>query len=405
MSAYPRDVEQTMRAFYQSLRENDRRRYAAVEAAKLGHGGIEYISKLLGIDPKTIHQGQRDLDDLPEGPAPRVRKTGGGRKRRLDHDPKIDEDFRKVLVNHTAGSPTQESLIWTDLTRTEIVDLMQECGSYVSVHIVDQLLDRYDYHERKALRMEPLSRHPDRNSQFETIARLKHEYLDSADPILSIDRKSRELLGNFFRSGTLFTRETIRVFDHDFAEFAQGVVLPHGIYDLKQNRGYIHLGMSHDTSEFACDCLKDWWERFGCTAYPHAKSLMLLCDGGGSNPADTDRGQAHLFRTDVQRLANDLGMEIRVTHYPPYASKYNPIEHRLFPHLTRVCKGVIFQSVELVAELMRKAKTRTGLSVVVDILDKVYETGRKVDQATKDAVKLVRDAVLPRWNYRILPNV
>ena len=132
---------------------------------------------------------------------------------------------------------------------------------------------------------------------------------------------------------------------------------------------------------------------------------MLLCDGGGSNPADTARGQAHLFRTDVQRLANDLGMEIRMAHYPPYASKYNPIEHRLFPHLTRVCRGVILQSIDLVAQLMRKAKTRTGLSVEIDILDKVYEIGRKVGQATKDAVNLVRDTILPRWNYRILPNL
>jgi hypothetical protein len=405
MSPYPRNVEQTMRIFYQSLRENDRRRYAAVEAIKLGHGGIEYISKVLGIDPKTIHQGQCDLDDLPEEPATRVRKPGGGRKRRLDQDPKIDEDFHKVLVDHTAGSPTRESLIWTNLTRTEIVDLMQECGSFLSVHIVNQLLDRYDYHERKALRMEPLSRHPDRNSQFETIARLKRAYLDSADPVLSMDLKSRELLGNFFRSGTLLTHETIRVFDHDFDEFAQGVVLPHGLYDLKQNRGYIHLGTSHDTSEFACDCLKDWWQRFGRAAYPEAKALLVLCDGGGSNPADTDRGQAHLFRTDVQRLVNDLGLEIRVAHYPPYASKYNPIEHRLFPHLTRVCRGMILHSVDLVAELMRRAKTRTGLSVVVDLLDKVYETGRQVSQATKDAVNLVRDEILPRWNYRILPNL
>jgi hypothetical protein len=283
--------------------------------------------------------------------------------------------------------------------------MMEDCGTYVSVHIVYQLLDQHGYHERKALRMEPLSHHPDRNSQFEVIARLKHEYLDSANPILSIDLKSRELLGNFFRAGELFTRETIRVFDHDFAEFAQGVVLPHGIYDLKQNRGYIHLGTSHDTGEFACDSLKDWWERFGRVAYPEAKSLMLLCDGGGSNPADTERSQAHLFRTDVQGLANALGMEIRMAHYPPYASKYNPIEHRLFPHLTRVCRGVIFHDVGLVAELMRKAKTRTGLSVVVDIVDKFYEIGRKVGKATKDAVNLVRDSVLPRWNYRILPNL
>jgi hypothetical protein len=164
------------------------------------------------------------------------------------------------------------------------------------------------------------------------------------------------------------------------------------------------LGTSHDTSEFACDCLRDWWARFGSTIYPDAQSLLLLCDGGGSNPADTDACQFQLFRTDVQRLANDLSLEIRVAHYPPYASKYNPIEHRLFPHLTRACKGVIFHSIELVAELMRKAKTRTGLTVVVEILDKVYQIGRKVSEAVKDAVNLVRDTVLPRWNYRILPN-
>jgi Rhodopirellula transposase DDE domain len=394
-----------MRAFYRSLRENDRRRYAAVEAAKLGHGGTEYISKVLGVDPKTIRQGQSDLADLPDRPEERVRKPGGGRRRLLDDDPQIDDDFQRVLVEHTAGSPTEESLIWTDLTRTEIVDLMQDCGSYVSVHIVDQLLDRHGFHQRKALRMKPMSRHPDRDAQFETIARLRRQFLDSPDPIVSMDLKSRELLGDFFRSGTLLTRETIRVFDHDFAEFAQGVVLPHGIYDLKLNRGYIHLGTSHETSEFACDNLRDWWERFGRAAYPAARSILLLCDGGGSNPADNDNGQAHLFRADMQRLVNDLGLEIRVAHYPPYASKYNPIEHRLFPHLSRVCRGVILPSVGLVAELMRKAKTRTGLSVQVDILDKVYEIGRKVSQATKDAVNLVRDTVLPRWNYRILPNV
>jgi hypothetical protein len=405
MSPYSRDVEQMMRSFYHSLRENDRRRYAAVEAAKLGHGGTEYIAGVLGVDPKTIRHGRGDLDALPERPAPRVREPGGGRKRKIEKDPQIDEDFGKVLVEHTAGSPTEESLIWTNLTHTEIVDRMRECGDFISVHIVDQLLDRHGFHERKALRMRPLGRHPDRDAQFEAIARLKRQYLDSADPILSIDLKARERLGDFFRSGTLRTRETIRVFDHDFAEFAQGVVLPHGIYDLKLNRGYIHLGTSHETSEFACDNLRDWWERFGRSAYPAARSILLLCDGGGSNPADNDNGQAHLFRTDLQRLVNDLSLEIRVAHYPPYASKYNPIEHRLFPHLTRVCRGVIFQTIDVVAELMRKASTRTGLSVEVDIVDRVYELGRKVSQAAKDAVNLVRDTVLPRWNYRILPNV
>jgi hypothetical protein len=405
MTPYSPDVERTMRAFYRSLRENDRRRYAAVEAAKLGPGGVEYIAKVLDVDPKTIRRGQHDLENLPERPAARVRAPGGGRKRRIDHDPQIDDDFCKVLVTHTAGSPTAESLVWTNLTKTAIVDLMQDCGSYVSVHIVDQLLDRHGFHQRKALRMTPLSHHPDRNRQFETIGRLQEEYLGSANPVLSIDLKAREKLGNFFRSGTLFTRQTIRVFDHDFEEFAQGVVLPHGIFDLKQNLGYVHLGTSHETSEFACDCLRDWWERFGHAAYPEAKSLLLLCDGGGSNPADTDHAQYHLFRSDLQLLVNDLRIEVRVAHYPPYASKYNPIEHRLFPHLTRSCKGVILHSVDRVAELMRKARTRTGLRVDVAILEKVYELGRKVSRAMKESIQLVRDAVLPRWNYRILPNV
>ncbi len=145
MSPYPRHVEQTMRAFSQSLRENDRRRYAAVEAAKRGHGGIESIAQVLGLDPKTIRQGQRDLEDLPDRPASRVRKPGGGRKRKSEDDPKSDADFRTVRGAHTAGSPTEESLIWTNLTKTEIVDLMQDCGSYVSVHIVDQLLDRHGW--------------------------------------------------------------------------------------------------------------------------------------------------------------------------------------------------------------------------------------------------------------------
>jgi Rhodopirellula transposase DDE domain len=405
MTPYPPDIERTMRAFYRSLRENDRRRYAAVEATKLGHGGVEYIAKVLGADPKTIRHGQHELGNLPEQSTPRVREPGGGRKPKLDDDPKIDDDFCKVLVTHTAGSPTEESLVWTNLTKTEIVNLMQERGSYISVHIVDQLLDRHGFHERSALRMEPLARHPDRNAQFETIARLKQEYLGSVDPVLSMDLKAREKLGNFFRSGTLFTRQTIRVFDHDFEEFAQGMVLPHGIFDLKLNLGYIHLGNSHDTSEFACDCLRDWWEQFRRTAYPGAKSVLLLCDGGGSNPADTEHAQQHLFRSDLQRLVNDLGIEIRVAHFPPYASKYNPIEHRLFPHLTRTCKGVILHSVDRVAELMRKARTRTGLRVDVRILDKVYKLGRKVSDATKASINLVRDAVLPRWNYRILPNM
>jgi hypothetical protein len=292
-----------------------------------------------------------------------------------------------------------ETLRWTNLTATDIAAHLAERGTPVCVHVVEQLLQRDGYHRRQAQKELPMGEHRDRDAQFRNLARLKAAYLDSPNPVLSIDTKKRELLGTFYRDGVLYTQKTLLAFDHDFPRFADGVVIPHGLYDLRYHRGYIHLGTSHDTSAFACDCLLDWWLRFGQLLYPQATSWLLLCDGGGSNSART-----YLFKQDLQALVNQLGLEVRVAHYPPYCSKYNPIEHRLFPHLTRVCQGVLFTSVALVQQLMAQARTRTGLRVVVDVLEKVYQTGRRVSAAAKKALHLVRDAFLPNWNYRLLPQ-
>lgn len=187
--------------------------------------------------------------------------------------------------------------------------------------------------------------------------------------------------------------------DHDFPSLADGVVIPYGLYDLKHNHGYVALGTSHDTSEFACDCLRQWWWNYGQGTYRDATSLLLLCDGGGSN-----RSRTYLFKAELEKVAQEIGIEIRVAHYPPYTSKYNPIEHRLFPHLTRACQGVIFRSVELVKELMSKATTKTGLEVEVSILDRVYETGRKVAANFKEHMRVIFDDELPQWNYVIPPG-
>lgn len=293
----------------------------------------------------------------------------------------------------------KEGVVWTDLTVVEVAERLAAAGEPVSVPVVEQLFDEAGYGRRQTQKRDTMGEHPDRDAQFLRIADLKHEYLDSPDPVLSIDTKKKELLGNFYRDGKLFTRRTLTAFDHDFPSFADGVVIPHGLYDLKLNRGDRHLGTSYDTSEFACDCLEDWWVRFGTALYPRAKSLLLLCDGGGSNSART-----HLFKTDLQAMVNRTGLPVRVAHDPPYTSKYNPIEHRLFPHVTRACQGVMFRSMALVKQLMEKARTRTGLSVVVDILDRVYAKGRKVAEEVRKAVNIVRDEVLPLWNYRILPD-
>lgn len=303
-----------------------------------------------------------------------------------------------MLQDHTAGDPMREDVIWTDLTATDIAELLAQRGTSASVHVVEQLLETAGYGRRQAQKYCSRGEHPDRNAQFLRIGEIKQEYFASLNPMLSIDTMKKALLGNFYRAGKLFTKEVLRTFDHDYPSFADGVVIPHGLYDMKLNRGYIHLGTSHDTSAFACDALENWWRRFGQYLYPQATSLLLLCDDGGSNSSRT-----YLFKADLQAFVNRLGMPVRVAHYPPYTSKYNSIEHRMFPHVTRACQGVIFKSVELVKQLMEKARTRTGLRVVVDILDKVYETGRKVADSVKATLNIVRDAILPLWNYQIRP--
>jgi hypothetical protein len=207
-------------------------------------------------------------------------------------------------------------------------------------------------------------------------------------------------VGQLYREGQLYTQERgVEVVDHDWKSLVTGVVIPHGLYDLALNTGYVHIGTSHDTSEFACEAIRQWWKQHGCHHYQTATSILLLCDGGGSNSS-----RQYLFKQDLQALVNELGIEIRIAHYPPYTSKYNPIEHRLFPHLTRVCQGVIFESVEMVKDLMAKAKTKTGLKVFTSVLDHVYKTGRKVTHQFKQTMEIVFDDYLPRWNYTAMPQ-
>jgi hypothetical protein len=403
---YASEVEKAMKALYLSLRENDRRRYAALEAARLGRGGLDYVCGVLGCDPKTIRQGQRDLDQLTDQdpqdivPDPRVRKPGGGRKPHLDAIPELRTVLRVVLEEHTAGSPMQPDVFWTDLTPKEIRVHLAEHDLCFSENYIRFLLHQEGYRRRQMQKDLAMGEHVNRDAQFENIAQFKYLYLHSDNPIVSIDAKKRELLGTFYRDGRVYTRAGgLLAWDHDFPSWAEGVVLPYSIYDLKRNFGYINLGTSHDTSAFACDSIAWWWDEHGRSLYPNAKSICLLCDGGGSNSADK-----YLFKEDLQKLCNRIGLEIRVTHYPAYCSKFNPIERRLFPHMTRAAQGVLFDSVATVKRLFEKTNTATGLGVVVEILNKVYETGRKYAEGFKENMKILFDKFLPKWNYRAVPQ-
>ena len=260
-------------------------------------------------------------------------------------------------------------------------------------------MGQHKFRRRQSQKKKSFKQDPDRNTQFERISELKLHYLEMGQPVISIDTKKKELLGNFYRKGKLYTQKTIEVLDHDFPSYAEGKVVPHGIYDIHRNKAHINIGTSRDTTEFACDSLAHWWETQGWRAYPDAQKLLILCDGGGSNPS-----QSSLFRQDLQALANQTGLEIRIAHYPAYCSKHNPIEHRVFCHVTRACEGVVFDSVATVQQLIEKTHTQTGLEVTVDVLDKVYEVGRKAAEHLKSALKIAWDTVLPKWNYTLSPQ-
>jgi Rhodopirellula transposase DDE domain len=402
MDVYPPEVEERMRRFYHSLNEKERRLFAGLEALRIGHGGRNYIADVLGCSRNTVSKGACEMSDLPQKQVEQfIRQPGGGRKSyEVTWGTELDEKFLEVLRDHTAGDPMDETVRWTNMTPQNISQVLQkDHGINISKSVVRKLLKKHNYRRRKAQRRLSLkSEIKNRNEQFENIARIKAEFEMAGNPIISMDTKKKEDLGNFYRDGHLYTREELKTYDHDFKSYAEGTVVPHSFYDLKLNVGYVQLGVSHDTSEFSCDSFRHWWYTHGQQNYPGASAILILCDGGGSNSS-----LHYIFKQDLQTLADEIGVEIRIAHYPPYCSKYNPIEHRLFPHITRACQGVIFTSIEVVQELIEKTNTKAGLKAFVHVINKVYEIGRKVAAGFKENMRIVFDDLLPRLNYRAIP--
>ena len=293
----------------------------------------------------------------------------------------------------------REGVKWTNLSRRQIARQLKALGTPASKNVVSQLLHAHGYRRRKAQKKRTMGEHRDRNAQFENIARLKQQYLDAGKPVLSIDTKKKELLGNFYREGVTDAVEPTIVNDHDFPSCGDGKVIPHGLYDLARNEAALHLNTSHDTSELACESIELWWYQQGLPHYPKADELLILCDGGGSNSASH-----YIFKQDLQALANRLHLSLRMAHYPPYCSKYNPIEHRVFPHVTRACQGVVLDRMETAQHYMEKTATTTGLHVVVRIIDKVFKTGRQYASDFKETMSIQFDDYLPKWNYTAIPQ-
>ena len=292
----------------------------------------------------------------------------------------------------------RQGVKWTNLSRRKISRKLKELGTPASKNIVSHLLRESGYRRRKPQKNEPWARMLIAILNLKILPDYEKSTLIRGKPVISVDTKKKELLGNFYREGVVDSMDPVLVNDHNFPSASDGKVIPHGIYDLRKNTASLHLNTSHDTTELACESIELWWIKQGRFDYPNQKELLILCDGGGSNSALT-----YIFNEDLQALSNRLGLEIRIAHYPPYCSKYNPIEHRLFPHVTRACKGVSLESLETAVHYMSKTETTTGLSVTVRIIDKVFQTGRKYAADFKKKMTIKFDELLPKWNYRGCP--
>ena len=321
-------------------------------------------------------------------------------EKKLETEAELPKIFAEVVEDYTGGNPQQEAQKWVGLKPFELRQKLAERDYEVSFYIIHQLLANAGLGKRSYLKAASLKNIPQRNEQFEKIQRLKNGFLDAGMPVLSIDTKSKELLGNFHRKGQYYAHRHRLVNDHDFRNHADGIIVPHGIYDLADNRGYLSLGLSKDTSAFVCDNIEAFWCSDLQWQYPNQDWLLLLCDGGGSN-----NSRHYIVKQDFYQLAQRIDMNIVIAHYPPYCSKWNPIEHRLFPHIHRAWDGAVFQNIQIVKELAEMTCTKTGLTVKVRINSNKYETKRTVDNVFKENIHdfVSFDEDLPNWNYRFKP--
>jgi len=319
----------------------------------------------------------------------------GGRRKASVAQPELVAAVAALVANHTAGSPVDETIRWTNRSSREIARELAHDGLEACADTVRTILrEALRLGLRQAVKNESTRAFPQRNEQFEHIAHLRNRYQREGWPVLSIDTKKKELLGNFFRSGRAYTDGQVHVLDHDFATHGQGRLVPYGVYDVTRNEGLMLLSVGADTSALACDAVGRWWQRLGRRSYAGASHLLLLCDCGGSNGY-----RQHGFKEKLFWLAADLGLSIRVAHYPPGCSKYNPIEHRMFCHVTRALQGVVLRSVEVARQFMARTSTQSGLRVVVERARRAYQKGLKASADFLEIMPIHVQRFLPELNY------
>ena len=383
-----------------ALNERTRRLVAASEAITLGRGGISAVSRATGLSRQVISQGIKELQDEEPTSSGRIRRKGGGRKKLVEKDPQIGVDLEHLVEPVTRGDP-ESPLRWTRTSVRKLAKELSKQGHQVSHELVSQLLYQLGYSLQANSKTLEGGTHPDRNAQFEHINTQAKAFLAAGEPVLSVDAKKKELVGDFKNGGHEWRPkgepEEVRVYDFPLKEL--GRVTPYGIYDQGHNTGWVNVGIDHDTAAFAVESIRRWWNAVGKQQYPSVKRLLITADGGGSNGS-----RVRLWKWELQQLADEIGLGISVCHFPPGTSKWNKIEHRLFAWISENWRGKPLVSYAVILKLIAATTTEAGLSVQCQLDTNTYPTGRKVSDEEMATLSLQPDLFHGEWNYTILPR-
>jgi len=381
------------------LDERGRRIWAAAEARSHGLGGIAAVVRATDISESTVRRGIAEVRSGQRAPAGRVRRRGAGRKAILERDPGLLEDLEGLIEGATRGDP-ESPLRWTSRSVAKLTDALRAMGHEVAPSTVERLLKRLGYSLQANRKTREGSDHPDRDAQFEHIAEVSGAALAAGEPVISVDTKKKELIGDFKNGGREWRPggEPERVRTHDFKDKELGKAVPYGIYDVGRDEGWVSVGVDNDTAQFAVGAIAGWWEHLGQTRYPDASTLTITADCGGSNSYRT-----RLWKTELQALADHTGLQIRVRHYPPGTSKWNKIEHRLFSHISINWRAKPLTSRQVVIDLIAATTTTTGLKVYARLDENTYPKAIEITDDQLAAVNLTGDTFHPEWNYQITP--
>ena len=382
------------------MNERFRRLWSAAEAKVIGHGGIGLVSKATGQSRTTISTGIKELAAGDKLDVKGVRKPGGGRQRIIDKTPAVETELLK-LIDPTCKNEPESPILWTLKSLRTLSAELGKRGFNISRNRVAELLKKNNFSLQANRKTDEGKSHPDRNAQFQYIHDRVMEFQSTNQPVISVDTKKKELVGNFKNQGRQWKRkgEADRVKVYDFPSDAAGKAIPYGIYDMTQNVGWVSVGTNHDTAEFAVETIRKWWYKMGNLIYKNAKQLLITADCGGSNGS-----RVRLWKKEIQNFANESGLEISICHYPPGTSKWNKIEHRLFSFITQNWRGQPLITYEVIVNLIGATKTTTGLKVDCELDDSQYEKGRKVSDKEFNKINLIKDDFHGEWNYKIVPD-